>query len=67
MKLNTIKLIAGPLAAFLIVTFADLDAANPLITKMAALTAWMAIWWLTEAVHLAVTALIPIVFTLTKS
>jgi sodium-dependent dicarboxylate transporter 2/3/5 len=28
---------------------------------MAAVTAWMAIWWFTEATHLAVTSLLPIV------
>ena len=50
------------MAAFLIITFTDLDPENPLVTKMAAVTAWMAIWWLTEAVHLAVTAFIPIIF-----
>ncbi len=26
---------------------------------MAAVTLWVAIWWLTEAIHLAVTALLP--------
>lgn len=50
------------MAALAIMVFTDLDPANPLVTKMAALTVWMAIWWLTEAVHLAVTAFIPIVF-----
>lgn len=29
---------------------------------MAAITVWMAIWWLAEPVHLAVTALIPVMF-----
>lgn len=62
MNLRLIKLISGPLAAFLIITFADLQPGNPVVTKMAAVTAWMAIWWLTEVVHLAVTAFIPIVF-----
>jgi len=57
-----IKLIAGPLAALLIMLFADLSPGNPIVTRMAAITVWMAIWWLTEVVHLAVTALIPIVF-----
>jgi sodium-dependent dicarboxylate transporter 2/3/5 len=56
------KLVAGPLAALLIMLFADLSPGNPIVTRMAAVTVWMAIWWLTEVVHLAVTALIPIVF-----
>ncbi|MFM7823404.1 MAG: SLC13 family permease, partial [Bacteroidota bacterium] len=42
--------------------FFDLDPGNPMATRMAAITVWMAIWWLTEAVHLAVTAFIPFVF-----
>lgn len=60
--LYNIKLLAGPLAALLIVMLADLSPGNPMVTRMAAITVWMAIWWLTEVVHLAVTALIPIVF-----
>lgn len=62
MNLRLIKLIAGPLAAFLIINFTDLQPGNPLVTKMAAVTVWMAIWWLTEVVHLAVTAFVPIIF-----
>ncbi|MFZ9943588.1 MAG: SLC13 family permease [Bacteroidia bacterium] len=57
-----LKVLAGPLSAALIMAFADLDPGNPMATRMAAITVWMAIWWLTEAVHLAVTAFIPFVF-----
>ncbi|MBL0342794.1 MAG: SLC13/DASS family transporter [Bacteroidetes bacterium] len=60
--IQNLKLIAGPLCALLVLFFTDLDPGNPLATRMAAITIWMAIWWLTEAVHLAVTALIPFVF-----
>jgi sodium-dependent dicarboxylate transporter 2/3/5 len=49
----------GPLAASLIWLFADLDSSNPKVTLMAGIAVWMSIWWFTEAVHLAVTALIP--------
>lgn len=56
------KLIAGPLAAILIISLVNLDPANPLITRMTALIAWIAIWWMTEVVHLAVTSLLPIIF-----
>ena len=52
----------GPLAALFILFFIDLDPSNPMVTRMAAITVWMAIWWLTEAVHLAVTAFVPFVF-----
>jgi sodium-dependent dicarboxylate transporter 2/3/5 len=57
-----LKLIAGPLAAVLIMLFVNLDERNPMITHMAAITAWIAIWWLTEVVHLAVTSLLPFIF-----
>lgn len=30
-----------------------------MLSKMAAVTIWMALWWLTEVVHLAVTSLLP--------
>ncbi|MBK8414454.1 MAG: anion permease [Bacteroidetes bacterium] len=60
--MNRIKLFAGPLAALFILFFTDLDPGNPMVTRMAAITVWMAIWWLTEVVHLAVTALVPFIF-----
>ncbi|CAN5446018.1 SLC13 family permease [soil metagenome] len=56
-----IKLFLGPLAAAIIYFGFDLMPSNPMVTKMAAVAVWMAIWWLTEVVHLAVTALLPIV------
>ena len=54
-----IKLILGPLLAAVIYFGFDLMPGSPMVTKMAAVTVWMAIWWLTEVVHLAVTALLP--------
>ncbi|MBL4716684.1 MAG: sodium:dicarboxylate symporter [Bacteroidetes bacterium] len=54
------SIIAGPLAAILISLFTDLDTNNPAVSKTAAIAVWMAIWWVTEAVPLAVTSLIPI-------
>lgn len=39
--------------------FVDLDPGNPMATRMCAVTAWIAIWWITEVVHLAVTSLLP--------
>ena len=56
------KLVSGPLAALFIIAFVNLDENNPMITRMAAITAWIAIWWLTEVVHLAVTSLLPFIF-----
>lgn len=59
--LKSIKLLLGPLLAGIILVGFDLMPGNPLVTKMAAVTVWMAVWWLTEVVHLAVTALLPVV------
>lgn len=56
-----IKLILGPLLAAVIYFGFDLMPGNPMVTRMAAVAVWMALWWLTEAVHLAVTALLPII------
>ena len=50
----------GPMAFFLMLAFVELDPANPLVTRMAAVILWMAIWWMTEAIPLAATALLPI-------
>ncbi len=52
-------ILLGPLAACLIWLFTDLDPANPKVSLMAGMAVWMSLWWFTEAVHLAVTALIP--------
>ena len=60
-KSDIIKLVAGPLFAFLFYISFDLDPHNPLVTTTAAIAIWMAFWWITEAVPLAVTALLPIV------
>ncbi|MBK9730977.1 MAG: SLC13/DASS family transporter [Chitinophagaceae bacterium] len=54
-----LKLLSGPLTFLLILLFVDLEPGNFHITQMAAITAWVAIWWLTEATHLSVTAFLP--------
>jgi solute carrier family 13 (sodium-dependent dicarboxylate transporter), member 2/3/5 len=58
---KNISLLAGPLSALIIYLFFNLVPGNPLVTKMAAVTVWMAIWWFTEVVHLAATAMLPMV------
>ncbi|MBT4140051.1 MAG: DASS family sodium-coupled anion symporter, partial [Candidatus Latescibacteria bacterium] len=50
----------GPLIAFLLIAFVDLKPDNPAVTRTAAVALWMAIWWITEAVPLAATALLPV-------
>lgn len=52
---------SGPALAIIIGLGFDLDPENPILTRMAAVAAWMVIWWFTEAVHLAVTALLPVI------
>lgn len=51
----------GPLVFLAILLFLDLDPQNPAATRMVAIVALMAIWWITEAIPLAATALLPIV------
>ncbi|MCC7490881.1 MAG: DASS family sodium-coupled anion symporter [Fimbriimonadaceae bacterium] len=50
----------APLLALLFALTVDLDPEHPAATRMAAVTIWMALWWVTEAVPLAVTALLPL-------
>lgn len=54
-------LIGAPLLAFATGAFADLSPGQPEVTRTAAVALWMAIWWMTGAVPLAVTALLPII------
>jgi sodium-dependent dicarboxylate transporter 2/3/5 len=42
------------------ITFFDLKPGEPAVTRTAAIAIWMAIWWITEAVPLAATALLPV-------
>lgn len=58
---NKIGLWLGPAAFLYILLFVDLDPGNPVVTRMAAIVVFMAIWWITEAIPLAATALLPIV------
>ncbi len=59
---NKIAIIAGPVLALVVSIFFDLQPGNPKVTFMAGIALWMAVWWFTEAVHLAVTALVPFLF-----
>ncbi len=58
---SSIGLWLGPLVFLCMLLFVDLDPGNPEVTRMAAIIVLMAIWWITEAIPLAATALLPIV------
>ena len=58
--LPTFGRIAGPLAFFLVYYLADTPGLAPEGKLMLGLTLWMAIWWITEAVPIAGTALLPL-------
>jgi sodium-dependent dicarboxylate transporter 2/3/5 len=49
-----------PLAALAVLTLLDLDPANPAVARMAAVAVLMAGWWVTEAIPIAATALLPV-------
>ncbi len=51
----------GPAVFLPTLLFVDLDPGNPAATRMFAIILLMAIWWITEAIPLAATALLPIV------
>ncbi len=59
--MQRIGLLSGPLLAIVLILFFDLDKGNPNVTFTAAVALLMAIWWITECVPLAVTALLPVV------
>lgn len=63
MKLNskTIGLIAGPAVFFLILFFFHPAGLSKEANAVLASTAWVAIWWISEAMPIAVTALLPII------
>jgi sodium-dependent dicarboxylate transporter 2/3/5 len=54
-----IGLLLGPALFLLTILFADLG--DPMVTRTAAVALWMAVWWITDAIPLAATALLPIV------
>ncbi len=56
-----IGLILGPVAAVLIITLTDLQPGHPQVTLTAAVAVLMAVWWITEAIPIPATALLPVV------
>lgn len=60
-KIRIAALIIAPLISLSLILFTDLAPDNPKITYTLAIAILMAIWWVTEAIPLAITALLPVV------
>lgn len=60
-NIRSLSLIIAPLLVVVIVLFCDFAPGKPMITKMAAVGLLMAMWWVTEIVPLAITALLPVI------
>jgi len=56
-----VGLFLGPAAALVLILFADFNQGQPEVTRAAAVAALMAIWWITEAIPISATALLPVV------
>jgi len=55
-----IGLIAGPALALVILIFGDFQPGHPEVTRCASVAVLMAIWWITEAIPIPATALLPV-------
>ncbi|MCX7729022.1 MAG: DASS family sodium-coupled anion symporter [Bacteroidia bacterium] len=60
MSLKRLGFILAPLIFLMFVIFQPLQT-NIESNRMAGIVIWMAIWWMSECVHLAVTSLLPVV------
>ena len=56
-----IAIVAGPLTGGLIYFLASGNGLSSSICSMSFITAWMAVWWITEAVEIGVTSLLPFI------
>jgi sodium-dependent dicarboxylate transporter 2/3/5 len=55
-----IGLAAGAVLALALLIFGDLQPGNPAVTRCAAVAVLMAVWWITEAIPIPATALLPV-------
>ncbi len=60
-RLRLAALVAGPLASFLLLLLPAPEGMTPEAWRLVAMTTWMVIWWLCEAVPMGATALLPII------
>ncbi|MFT7641465.1 MAG: sodium-dependent dicarboxylate transporter 2/3/5 [Pirellulaceae bacterium] len=56
-----VGMIAGPVAFLLVLLFFRRKGLDPAAIAVLASTIWIAIWWITEAIPIAATALLPVV------
>jgi sodium-dependent dicarboxylate transporter 2/3/5 len=61
-KIQVIGFVLGLVSFLLILLFFNPDSAKPEIGKVAAVAVLMAFWWITEAIPMAATSLVPLVF-----
>jgi len=59
-RIQNVGFFLGPVV-FIAILFFDLEPGKPAVTRMAAVALLMAVWWITDAIPLAATALIPMV------
>ena len=59
-KAQMIGLILGPILFFLVLLI-DFVPGKPVVTRMAAIALLMSVWWITEAIPLAATAILPMI------
>ena len=68
MNLTNISKVLGPVGYFLILFLFKPEGLSPAGVAILAATFWIALWWITDVTHIAVTALLPIVlFPLTDA
>jgi len=58
---DKIGFILGPLSFILIMNFLNLEGLEPEAKAILACASWIAIWWVTEPIPIAATALLPII------
>jgi sodium-dependent dicarboxylate transporter 2/3/5 len=56
-----IGLVLGPILFLGMLLFLDLEPGKPIVTRMAAVAVLMSVWWITDAIPLFATALLPMV------
>ncbi|AZQ60146.1 SLC13/DASS family transporter [Maribacter sp. MJ134] len=60
-RTRLLGLVLGPISFFLILSFFHPEDLSKEANAVLATTIWIAIWWITEAIPIAVTALLPLV------